>query len=55
MRAAALLSPGTVAVLDDLPEPVCGPGDVIVAVRGVGLCGSDLAVASGRCTVPALP
>ncbi|MEW2354003.1 alcohol dehydrogenase catalytic domain-containing protein [Spirillospora sp. NPDC029432] len=55
MKAVALTSPGTVAVLDDLPEPACGPGDVIVAVRGVGLCGSDLAVVSGRRAVPALP
>ncbi|XVQ06930.1 zinc-dependent alcohol dehydrogenase [Spirillospora sp. CA-255316] len=55
MKAVALLSTGTVAVLDDLPEPVCGPGEVIVAVRGVGLCGSDLAVVSGRRAVPAMP
>ncbi|SFN57224.1 alcohol dehydrogenase [Actinomadura madurae] len=55
MRAVTLVSPDTVAVVDDWPEPSCGPGDVIVEVHGVGLCGSDLAVVSGRRKVPALP
>jgi alcohol dehydrogenase/L-iditol 2-dehydrogenase len=55
MRAVALVSPGTVAIMDDWPEPSCGPGDVIVGVRGVGLCGSDLAVVSGRRRVPTMP
>ncbi|KAB2384508.1 zinc-dependent alcohol dehydrogenase [Actinomadura montaniterrae] len=55
MRAAVLAAPDEVAVLDDLPEPSCGPRDVVVAVHGVGLCGSDLAVVSGHRPVPALP
>jgi alcohol dehydrogenase/L-iditol 2-dehydrogenase len=55
MKAVALISPGTVAVMDDWPEPSCGPDEVIVEVRGVGLCGSDLAVVAGRRAVPALP
>ncbi|MFI0355781.1 zinc-binding dehydrogenase [Actinomadura sp. 9N407] len=55
MKAVALLAPENVAVLDGLPEPSCGPGEVIVAVHGVGLCGSDLAVVSGRRAVPAMP
>ncbi|MDL4814320.1 zinc-dependent alcohol dehydrogenase [Actinomadura opuntiae] len=55
MRAAVLLAPDDVAVVDDRPEPSCGPRDVVVAVHGVGLCGSDLAVVSGHRPVPALP
>ncbi|MFG2007116.1 zinc-binding dehydrogenase [Spirillospora sp. NPDC048911] len=55
MMAVTLTAPDTVEVVDHWPEPVCGPGDVIVAVRGVGVCGSDLAVVSGRRAVPALP
>jgi len=55
VRAVALVATGTVAVVDDWPEPSCGPGEVIVAVQGVGLCGSDLAVASGQRPVPTLP
>ncbi len=47
--------PGRVEVPDDWPEPRCGPGDVIVAVHGVGLCGSDLAVLDGERAVPRLP
>jgi 2-desacetyl-2-hydroxyethyl bacteriochlorophyllide A dehydrogenase len=27
---------------EDVPEPVPGPGDVLVAVRACGICGSDL-------------
>jgi threonine dehydrogenase-like Zn-dependent dehydrogenase len=55
MRAVALVGGGEVAVLDDVPEPDCGADDVLVAVGGVGLCGSDLAVVSGERAVPALP
>lgn len=55
MKAVALVSPDHVAILKDRPEPACGPGEVIVAVHGVGLCGSDLAVVSGRRSVPVLP
>ncbi|WP_433472972.1 zinc-dependent alcohol dehydrogenase [Spirillospora sp. CA-142024] len=55
MRAVTLVSPDRVAVVDDWPEPSCGPGDVIVGVHGVGLCGSDMAVVSGRRKVPVLP
>ncbi|MBA8794816.1 threonine 3-dehydrogenase [Friedmanniella endophytica] len=29
-------------VLTDVPDPVCGPGDVLVAVRQTGICGTDL-------------
>jgi len=53
--AVALVSPDTVAVMDDWPEPSCGPDEVIVRVQGVGLCGSDLAVVAGHRPVPALP
>ena len=55
MRAVAMLSPGRLRVVSDWPEPQCGPDEVVVAVRGVGLCGSDLAVATGKWPVPALP
>jgi alcohol dehydrogenase/L-iditol 2-dehydrogenase len=54
MRAVTLVAPGTV-VVDDWPEPSCGPDEVIVGVRGVGLCGSDLSVVAGHRAVPTLP
>ena len=29
--------------VDDLPDPTCGPGDVLVAMEWGGICGSDIA------------
>lgn len=40
MRAAVLNRPGEVAVVER-PAPVPGPGEVLVRVRAVGVCGSD--------------
>ncbi|MER7198811.1 alcohol dehydrogenase catalytic domain-containing protein, partial [Streptomyces sp. NPDC000188] len=40
-RAAVLHGPKDVRV-EDRPVPEPGPGQVLVAVRAVGLCGSDL-------------
>jgi alcohol dehydrogenase/L-iditol 2-dehydrogenase len=55
MMAVVLSAPGRVEVVTDWPEPVPGPRDVIVAIRGVGLCGSDLSVYDGTRPVPAMP
>ena len=41
MRAAALHD-GRIVVRDDVPEPVPGFGQVLVAVKACGICGSDL-------------
>jgi alcohol dehydrogenase/L-iditol 2-dehydrogenase len=48
-------SPWSLRVTDDWPEPVAGSGQVIVRVRGVGICGSDLALLSGKRQAPAYP
>jgi L-iditol 2-dehydrogenase len=40
VRAAVLNRPGEVAVVER-PAPVPGPGEVLVRVRAVGVCGSD--------------
>lgn len=50
-----LVRPGLVAEVEDWPEPVPGPHEVLVRIRGVGLCGSDLAVYHGRRATPTLP
>jgi L-gulonate 5-dehydrogenase len=42
MRAAVLQKPGEVAIIDIPAPPPPGPGEVRVAVKAVGLCGSDL-------------
>src|ERR1700694_1600441 len=41
MRAAVLRG-GRMVYRDDVPEPTPGPGQVLVAVRACGICGSDL-------------
>lgn len=48
MRAAVLTAPGRVEVVDDWPEPDCGPEEVIVAVTATGICGTDLAYVRGE-------
>ncbi|OEU86635.1 hypothetical protein DB35_23405 [Streptomyces abyssalis] len=54
MRAAALTAPGRVEIVG-VPEPVCGPHDVIVRMTAVGLCGTDVAVVRGARPAPRLP
>lgn len=41
MRASVLRG-GRMVLRDDVPEPVPGPGQVLVAVKACGICGSDL-------------
>jgi threonine dehydrogenase-like Zn-dependent dehydrogenase len=38
----SVLREGRMVYRDDLPEPVPGPGQVLVAVKACGICGSDL-------------
>lgn len=54
MKAALLIRPGEV-VVDDIPDPEAGPDEVRIAVGGVGLCGSDLSVFSGKWAAPSYP
>jgi 2-desacetyl-2-hydroxyethyl bacteriochlorophyllide A dehydrogenase len=39
---AAVLRDGRMVERDDVPEPVPGPGQVLVGVKACGICGSDL-------------
>jgi 2-desacetyl-2-hydroxyethyl bacteriochlorophyllide A dehydrogenase len=56
VRAAVLDgSPWELRVDDRWPEPSPGSGQVVVRVRGVGICGSDLALVSGRWHPPSVP
>lgn len=41
MKAALVRSPADVEVVE-MPVPEPGPGDVLVAMKAVGLCGSDI-------------
>ncbi len=42
MRALVKTAPGPGLELIDIPEPVCGPGQVKLRVLRAGLCGTDL-------------
>lgn len=53
MRASVLRG-GRMVYRDDVPEPVPGPGQVLVAVRACGICGSDLHFAAHGAKVVAL-
>ncbi|HSK24265.1 MAG TPA: alcohol dehydrogenase catalytic domain-containing protein [Egicoccus sp.] len=56
MRAVVLGASGRVEVVSDWAEPPPpGPEEVTVAVRAVGLCGSDLAVVDGKVPTPTRP
>jgi alcohol dehydrogenase/L-iditol 2-dehydrogenase len=56
MRAVVLdAEPRGLRVVSDWPEPEPGPGEVLVQVRGVGICGSDLALHAGRRQPPSFP
>lgn len=54
MRAALLQGPGEI-VVGETPDVEPGPGEVRVRVRGVGLCGSDMSVFSGKWKAPSFP
>jgi threonine dehydrogenase-like Zn-dependent dehydrogenase len=51
---ASVLRDGHMVYRDDLAEPVPGPGQVLVAVRSCGICGSDLHFASHGAEVVSL-
>src|SRR4029453_15467430 len=47
VRALVVRGPGAAAPAE-LPEPVPGPGEVLVEVVAAGICGSDLELLDGR-------
>jgi L-iditol 2-dehydrogenase len=53
MRAAVATAPGVIRV-ERRPTPRCGPGELLVRVRGCGLCGSDLAKLRSAARLPAV-
>jgi len=48
-------APWSLRVAADWPEPELGSGQVMVGVRGVGICGSDLALISQARRAPSYP
>lgn len=54
MRAAVLTEPGHFE-LREVPVPACGPGDVLVKVARVGICGTDVHIFRGHYASDRLP
>jgi 2-desacetyl-2-hydroxyethyl bacteriochlorophyllide A dehydrogenase len=56
MRAAVITAPGEVEVTT-VPDPSPGPREVVVAVAGCGICGTDLHILDGEFapTLPVVP
>jgi propanol-preferring alcohol dehydrogenase len=52
---AVRLHEGPQVRVEEVPDPVAGPGQVGVAVRAAGLCGTDLHAAHGEFPLPSLP
>ena len=55
MRAVRLLREGEPVVDAELPDPVPGPGEVVVAVRCAGICHSDAHYRRGGASTVRLP
>jgi 2-desacetyl-2-hydroxyethyl bacteriochlorophyllide A dehydrogenase len=56
MKAAVIAAPGQVEVTT-VPDPAPGPREVVVAVAGCGICGTDLHILEGEFapTLPVVP
>ncbi|WP_399893376.1 alcohol dehydrogenase catalytic domain-containing protein [Streptomyces sp. BBFR51] len=48
MKAARFTAPGTPLEITSIPQPRPGPGQALVRVRAVGLCGSDVHITAGH-------
>jgi propanol-preferring alcohol dehydrogenase len=55
MRAMLLSAPRTPLKRVDLPQPVPGPGQILIRVHACGVCRTDLHVYDGELTHPKLP
>jgi len=55
MRAMVLEKQRSPLVAAQLPEPVPGPGQVLIRVHACGVCRTDLHIVDGELTQPKLP
>jgi propanol-preferring alcohol dehydrogenase len=55
MKAMVLERPGAPLAPAELPAPVPGPGQVLLAVKACGVCRTDLHILDGELPVPRLP
>jgi (R,R)-butanediol dehydrogenase/meso-butanediol dehydrogenase/diacetyl reductase len=47
MKAAIYPGGGAALVIEDMPDPEPGPGELVVRVHRCGICGTDLAMTRG--------
>jgi 2-desacetyl-2-hydroxyethyl bacteriochlorophyllide A dehydrogenase len=52
MKALVLREYNRDMILEDLPNPVPGPFDLILRMKACGVCGTDLKIVSGKIPVP---
>src|ERR1700712_1112264 len=52
MKAAVLVAPGAGLVIEELPIPTPGAGEVLLAVSACGVCHTDLHVMKGEVAFP---
>ena len=55
MKAMVLHAPRQPLVLEQRPDPVAGPGEIVVRVEACAVCRTDLHVVDGDLTEPNLP
>lgn len=55
MKAAVLHEPKKPLSIEDVPTPKPGYGEVLIKVKAVGVCHSDLHIVDGEIPVPKLP
>jgi (R,R)-butanediol dehydrogenase / meso-butanediol dehydrogenase / diacetyl reductase len=53
MKACVYKAPGAPLEVTEVPDPVAGPGEIVVRVRDCGICGSDLHAARYGFSMPA--
>jgi len=54
MRAVVITQPGRFS-LETLPDPTAGPGELVVAPDGCGICGTDLHILAGEVPFTSYP
>jgi (R,R)-butanediol dehydrogenase/meso-butanediol dehydrogenase/diacetyl reductase len=52
MRAAVFKEMSKPLVIEQMPDPVCGPHDLILRVKNCGICGSDLHMTEPSSAMP---
>lgn len=55
MLAMVLHRPGEALLLEQLPRPIAGPGQIQIRVEACGVCRTDLHLVDGELPDPALP